>query len=128
DDVTTPRVAGQLTWNITALTSIILRARRTEEPTTQTGSSSKVVAAVSGRVEHELLRNVLVFGEAAYRNNDFEATNRVDDVYGASIGSEYLLNRNFSLFGEYDFELRNSNTPGNDFLDNVVLVGGRVQY
>jgi hypothetical protein len=39
-----------------------------------------------------------------------------------------LLNRNFSLFGEYDFELRDSSVPGDDFLDNVVLIGARVQY
>jgi len=128
DDVTTPRVAGQLTWNITELTSIILRARMTQDPTTQTGSSIEVITAASARVEHELLRNLLVFGQAGYENDNFEGTNRTDNTYLASIGGEFLLNRNFSFFGEYDFELRNSNTPGNDFLDNIVLIGARVQY
>jgi uncharacterized protein (PEP-CTERM system associated) len=128
DDLTTPQLAGQLTWNITELTSIILRARRTEDPTTQVGSSTKVVTGASARVEHELLRNLLVFGEAGYRNDDFDSTNRVDNVYLGSIGAEFLLNRNFSFFGEYDFELRDSNTPGDDFTENVVLIGGRVQY
>src|SRR5262249_48983457 len=125
DDLTTPRVAGELTWNITELTSIILQASRTEEPTTKAGSSAKVLTAASARVEHELLRNLLVFGQAGYENADFESTNRTDDTYLASIGGEFLLNRNFSFFGEYDFELRNSNIPGEDFTDNVVLIGAR---
>jgi hypothetical protein len=128
DDVTSPRVAGLLTWNITELTSIILRARMTQDPTTQAGASTEVILAASARVEHELLRNLLVFGQAGYENDDFEGTNRTDNSYLAGIGAEYLLNRNFSFFGEYDFELRDSNIPGDDFLDNVVLVGARVQY
>jgi hypothetical protein len=128
DDVTSPRVAGQLTWNITELTSIILRAGMTQEPTTQAGSSIEVITRASARVEHELLRNLLVFGEAGYKNDDFEDIDRTDNSFLASIGGEYLLNRNFSFFGQYDFELRDSNVPGDDFLDNVVLIGARVQY
>jgi len=128
DDVTTPRVSGLLTWNITELTSLILRARRTEDPTTQVGSSTKAVTGVSARAEHELLRDLLIFGQVGYRNDDYENIGRNDNTYLGSVGGEYLLNQNFSIFGEYDFELRDSNIPGDDFTDNVVLVGGRVPY
>lgn len=125
---TTARVAGQLTWNPTLLTSVIARARRTEEATTQAGASTRTVTAAAVRVEHELLRNLLLFGEAGYRNDDFEDINRTDHRFTAGLGGEFLLDRNFSFFAEYDFEDRVSDGADAEFTRHGVLVGVRAQY
>ncbi len=126
--LTTPQVMGSLIWNPTELTSVILRAERTEDPTTQAGASSKVVSAGTLRVEHELLRNLLVFGQAGYRNDEFEDIDRTDHRFLAGVGGEFLLDRNFSFFAHYNFEDRVSDGADAEFTNNVVTIGARVQY
>jgi hypothetical protein len=126
--VTTPQVFGGLTWNPTELTSIILRVQRTEEPTTQAGASTRITSAAGLRVEHELLRNLLVFGEAGYRNDEFEDIDRTDHRISAGLGGEFLLDRNFSFFAEYNFEDRVSDGADAEFTRNLALIGVRAQY
>jgi hypothetical protein len=126
--LTTPQVLGSLTWNPTELTSVILRARRTEDPTTQAGSATKVVTAATIRVEHELLRNLLLYGEAGYHNDEFEDIDRTDHRFLAGLGGEFLLDRNFSFFAAYSFEDRLSDGGDDEFTRNLVLIGVRAQY
>lgn len=128
DAVTTPQVFGGVTWNPTELTSVILRARRTEDPTTQAGSSTKVITAATLRVEHELLRNLLLFGEAGYRNDEFEDIDRTDHRFLVGLGGEFLFDRNFSFFAEYTFEDRASDGGDSEFTRNLALIGVRAQY
>ncbi len=128
DPVTTPMVFGSLIWNPTELTSVILGVQRTEDPTTQAGASGRAVAAAALRVEHELLRNLLLFGRAGYRNDEYEDINRTDHRFTAGLGGEFLLNRNFSFFAEYGFEDRLSDGGDAEFTRHLVLVGVRAQY
>lgn len=128
DALTSPRVFGSLIWNPTELTSVILRAQRTEDPTTETGASSRAAIAVGVRLEHELLRNLLLYGQAGYRNDDYEGIDRTDDRFTAGLGGEFLLDRNFSFFAGYGFETRFSDGADDEFTRNVVTVGARVQY
>jgi hypothetical protein len=128
DPITTPQVFGSLIWNPTLLTSVILNAQRTEEPTTAAGASSRVVSAAGLRVEHELLRNLLLYGQAGYRNDDYEDIDRTDHRFTAGVGGDFLLDRNFSFFASYDFETRTSDGGDDEFTRNFVLVGVRAQY
>jgi hypothetical protein len=123
-----PIIAGEVTWNVTELTSVIVQAFRKESPTTQAGASSRVGTGGSVRVEHELFRNILLYGEAGYTNDDFRGTDRTDNRIRAGAGGEYLVNNYVMLFAQYDFEDRESNAAGRDFTRNVVLLGARVQY
>jgi hypothetical protein len=122
-----PAVNGQLTWNITELTSIIGQASMRQVPTTQGGSTSRIQSGAGVRVEHELLSNLLVFGEVQYRNENYQDSDRDDNRYLAGLGGEYLLNNYVSFTARYGFEHRESNVA-QDFTRNVVLVGVRLQY
>ncbi len=128
DSSTIPTVSGQLTWNVTPLTSIIADAFRRESVSTLSGSSARVDTGGGLRIEHELLENLLVYGSADYRNEKFDDANRTDDRFRAGLGSEFLINRNFSLTADYEYENRNSNESEFDFTRNVVVIGGRLQY
>jgi hypothetical protein len=123
-----PTLSGELTWNVTELTSIIAHAFRRESPTTQAGSSSRIDTGGGVRVEHELLRDLLLFAEAEYINDDFQDIDRIDNRILAGAGGEFLLNNYVMLFAQYNFEDRASNTAGRDFTQNIVLVGARFQY
>jgi hypothetical protein len=122
-----PVANAELTWNPTPLTSIIGLASISQEPTTQQGSSSRIRSNVGVRVEHELLSNLLVFGEAGYRNDTYQDSDRTDNRFRAGVGGEFLLNSYLSFTARYAFERRESNVV-DDFTRNVVLVGVRVQY
>jgi hypothetical protein len=127
DSFTSLAFSGDLIWNVTDLTSVIAEGFRRESPTTQGNASSRIDTGGGIRVEHELLRNLLLFGEASYRNEDFR-NERVDDRYEAAVGAEYLLNRNVSLFSEYSYERRESDEEERDFTRNLGIVGVRITY
>lgn len=127
DSFTALGFSGDLIWNVTDLTSIIAEGFRRESPTTQGNASSRIDTGGGIRVEHELLRNLLLFGEASYRNEDFK-DQRTDNRYKAGVGAEYLFNRNVSLFGEYNYEHRESDDQEREFTRNLGLVGLRITY
>jgi hypothetical protein len=118
---------AELTWNITPLTSIIGLASISQDPTTQEGSSSRIRSSIGVRVEHELLSNLLVFGEAGYRNDTYQDSSRTDNRFRAGVGGEFLLNSYLSFTARYAFDYRESNVV-DDFTRNLVLIGVRAQY
>jgi len=123
-----PALNGQLIWNITPLTSIILNAYRLETSSSQTGTAGRIDTGGGLRLEHELLDNLLVFGSADFRNEDFLDTNRTDDRVRAAIGGEFMLNRNLSFSAQYSFEDRASDAAGFDFTKNTIFFSTRLQY
>jgi hypothetical protein len=127
DDVTTFSARGDLTWNVTTLTSLIGRIERSEEATTQVGVSSKTVTSASLRAEHELLRTLLLYASVRYLEEDFR-TARTDEIFGADAGAEWLLNRWLTVFGDYRFADRDSDAVGQDFTNNVFALGARLRY
>jgi hypothetical protein len=121
--VTQPAVEGSLRWSVTELTTITGRLAREAETTTQAGTSGKVVSHASVRIDHELLRNVLVGAQVDYRNEDFQGDNRVDNRIDVQIGGSYLLNRNVAVSLGYQHRHRMSNEDTADFSENIVRLG-----
>lgn len=119
--------SGNVIWNITELTSIIAGLQRSEEATAVTGAAGRVSSTADLRVEHELLRNLLVSADLGYRNDDFRSTTRDEDTISAGIGAEYLLNRYVSIVADYTFSDRDSSIAGGDYSKNVFFVGARLQ-
>lgn len=128
DSVTSLGFSGSIAWNVTPLTSIIAGVERRGAPTSVAGASSRIETGGALRLEREVRRNLLVYGEAAYQNLDFQDIDRTDDRYNLGVGGEYLLNRNVSLTASYDLDVRESDASGEDFTRNVFLVGVRLQY
>jgi hypothetical protein len=127
NSVVAPVGNGELTWNITELTSIIGLASVRQVPTTEGNSAGRLQTGVGVRVEHELLDNLLMFGRAGYRNDNFSDSDRSDNRFLAGLGGEFLLNRFVSFTADYSFEHRESNRA-EDFTRNIFLIGARVQY
>ncbi len=101
NDSSGPGLNGNLTWNVTPLTSVLFSASSEILETTVTFEGDAAEAnfqnAVGVEVQHELLRNVLLNATADYTRDDFEGTGRTDNVFGLGAGVSYLLNRNLSL-------------------------------
>jgi len=71
---------------------------------------------------------VLIGGQLRYINDDFRDVDRVDDRFIAGVGVEYLLNRNFSLTADYQYQQRWSDRDGEDFSRNLVMVGLKTRF
>ncbi len=119
--------SGQLTWNVTPLTSIIgtVSAEILETTVTFKGedASSDFRSQVGIDVNHELLRNLLLNGNLAYVRDDFEGTDRTDNEIRAGAGVRYLINRNFSLDARYRFRTQESDANDAEFDRHQVFVG-----
>lgn len=118
---------GTLTWNVTQLTSIVFTGQADVEETTVTAEDDRATAdfqkTIAIDVTHELLRNVLLNGNAAYIRDDFEGTDRTDNTVTAGAGVSYLLNRNLSLDASYSFSTRDSDEDDEEYTRNIFRVG-----
>jgi hypothetical protein len=117
-----PSGGMKLIWNVTRLTTVTGNLSREIEETTQTGSSSYFATKSELRVDHELLRNLILTGYIGYQQDDFKGIRRADDYYRAGVGARYLANRNFTLEGGYNFRRRDSNVANADFTENVIFL------
>lgn len=125
-NISGPTGGMSLDWNVTPLTTVGANIARTIEETTETGASGYWATAGTLRVDHELLRNVLLNVSGGVTNNDYEGIARNDFIYRAGIGGRYLLNRHFSATLNYVFTRRDSkDAPGGDedYTENRVLIG-----
>lgn len=114
---------GALTWYPTLLTTVGLSLSRDIEATTQAGAAGNFKTDVGLRVDHELLRNVVLNATAGYTRDDFQGDDRRDNTIRLGAGASYLLNRNLSVDAGYRFTDRDSNVDGRDYRRHVVLLG-----
>ncbi|MGQ3026927.1 MAG: outer membrane beta-barrel protein [Ferrovibrionaceae bacterium] len=122
-----PTAGVKLTWNVTALTTLTGNLSREIEETVLANSSAYFATRASIRADHELLRDVLLNARIGYENDKFEGIGRKDNYYEAGLGATWLINRNFSLAGGYNYRTRDSNQPGTNFDENVVFVRLKAQ-
>ncbi len=124
-------IGGQLNWTVTQLTTISGRlARQIHETDVTLGdqlASNYTRTIVALGVDHELRRNLLLNARLQWRQDDFNGIPRTDNVYTATAGATYLINRNLFLNGGYTYETRKSNVSGLDYKDNLLFLRLGVQ-
>lgn len=125
DDPTLPEIDGlafgaSVDWFVTPLTTVRFEAASSVEETISAGASGYTDNSVGLRIDHELMRNVILGGRASFAKQDYEGIGRTDDVTRAGLSVDYLLNRNLSLRLGYDYTDRDSNVLGLDYTRNEV--------
>lgn len=116
-----PTFGGKLTWNLSKLTTIGGSVERRIQETTLTESAGYFGTEFSASVNHELLRNLIIGGDARLIFNDYEGIGRDDDEVRAGIYIRYLMNRNIYFSTRYDYQTRDSNVSGADYNKNVIM-------
>jgi hypothetical protein len=124
DDVSGGTVGAQVTGNITPLTTLTATVDRDIIDTGTVGASSYWDTGGDLRVDHELLRNLIVSGAVRARLLDFNGISRSDELFGGGVGLRWLMSRNMWVTLDYDIDQRNSSglVATNDFLDNRFFV------
>jgi hypothetical protein len=131
-------VDGRLQWFPTEITTVSFTAERTVFDPDLLHSSTAFDTSVGVRVDHELRRNIVLFGDLRYEQQDFRDIDRKDDITSFSTGVGYKLNRRARL--ELAYTLRDESTkgaaisaapdfvhyPGPDFTQNIVSVALRL--
>jgi hypothetical protein len=116
-----------LTWLPTRLTTVTATGASEFQPTTNEDASSNFQTTIGLRVDHELLRNVLIGAEGGYQRDDFENTNQTDNTFNAGADVSYLINRHFSVGAAYGFSTRNSDDEEEEFDRNIFTINVRAQ-
>jgi hypothetical protein len=111
---------ANLTWNPTGLTSVRLDGAGGFEPSDV--GSSRLESEIGLRIDHELLRNLLIGGQVRYSRDDFQDANRVDNRIDVGPSITYFVNRNFSVGANYVFTTRDSDESEREFDRNVITL------
>jgi hypothetical protein len=99
---------GTLEYFPTPLATVTFNVRSSVEDSILATAGGYLSNFGSGRVDYELLRNVLLFGQFSYEKDDFRGADRTDKVKEAAIGGTYLLNRSVGVSAGYTYRDRES--------------------
>ncbi len=88
---------AQLEWFVSELTTVTAAAGRTVEDAANPGVGGFLSTNGNMRIDHELLRNVVLSGQLIYGRDEYEDIDREDRRTGAILGATYFLNRNLGL-------------------------------
>ncbi len=119
-DVDGISVDARLQYFVTELTTLTGAATRTVTDSGLIGSAGTVLTGVDLRADHELRRNLLIYGEVNFANFDFQDVNRSDDRFIIGAGTTWKLNKRMAVEAGYQLIDQSSNVQ--DFTDNRVLV------
>jgi hypothetical protein len=98
-------LSGELEWYITRLTTVTLTAdRNSEDVIGATFGLPYVESRYGARIDHELLRNVILSAATEFGRREYDIIDRDDDFFRANIGGEYLLNRRVALTADYIYD------------------------
>jgi hypothetical protein len=103
-------IRANVKWFPTQLTTVTFSGNRGVTDPGLATSASSVYTAFGVRVDHELFRNVLLFGDLRTDNYDFQgsAIDREDDALNAAFGAQYKLNKNMRLEASYSMRSQDS--------------------
>lgn len=88
---------AQIQWLPTELTTVNFEATRKVADSINANSPGYFATLAQLRIDHELLRYVLLFAEATYERDKFVALDRRDTQYQLHGGATYSLGRHFKL-------------------------------
>lgn len=98
-EVSGTALSGRLSWFVTPLTTVTVTGTRDMQ---DSGYESPYLnSAYSARVDHELLRNVILTAGVRTATLDFEEIDREDDALTYDVGARYLMNRRVSFDAAY---------------------------
>ena len=125
--ITHSAFGGVLDWNVTRLTTISGSVTRTVEESTLSGASGFLATEARLRVDHELLRNLILDAQLTFTRSAYEGIGREDDVLWAEPGGTWLVNRRLRLDFGYRLGRRDSTVAGSDYESGILHLTARLQ-
>ena len=130
EDTSGLNVSANVQWFPTQLTTVTFSANRGAFDPGLANSATAVSTAFGIRVDHELLRNVLLFGTLRQENAEYEGAtiDREDKATSLAIGAAWKLNKNARLELQASTRQQDSSglSAGPEMNQNVISAGIRV--
>lgn len=128
-DVSGPIFGGQVTGNITSLTTITANLDRDLVETSVEGASSYWDTSLRLRADHELLRNLILSGAIRATHDDFRGIDRTDQIFGGGVALRWLTNRSLWLTLDLDLDQKTSTgaNRGRDFTQSRIFLRAVLQ-
>lgn len=89
----------KLDWFPTQLTTVSAAASRSIEDTGVPGAAGALRTTAGLSVDHELLRNLLLTGQAAYGRDAYDGLDRRDQRFSLTLAATWRVNRRLSISG-----------------------------
>jgi hypothetical protein len=122
-------VAANVQWFPTQLTTVTFHGFTGATDPGLANSATAITSNYGVRVDHELYRNVLLFGALRAERQEFQGAtiDREDEAFAGALGAAWKLNKNAHLEGSYSFRTQDSSggTAGPDLDQNVLSIGVR---
>ena len=96
-------------YNVTQLSTFSLVGSRGIEEAIVPNAAGYVASKIGLRVDHELLRNLMVNAGVDYQRDDFKGIARLDRLVRISAGAAYTMSRNVVITPALDYVRRRSN-------------------
>ena len=93
--------AGRVEWFPTQLTTLTFDALRDTVDSDIALSSAIERTGFGFRIDHELRRDIILHGEAAYDQDEYEGIDRDDDRTRYNVGADWYLNRSVTFGAGY---------------------------
>jgi hypothetical protein len=117
-------VSADLEWYITRLTTLSFEASRNSEDNVGAQTALPYIESRYGaRVDHELLRNLILTAGAETGTREYDTIARDDDFTYADVGADYLINRRFVVRGRFEYADVGSDDPAAEFEENRLSLG-----
>jgi uncharacterized protein (PEP-CTERM system associated) len=99
-----------------------------EDQDDQTSNDDEKIKAVNVFWEHQMNRRLSFRVSGRYEHSKFEDDGRKDDEYLANALISYNLYRNVSAFASYLYRHKDSNDPTDEYEENRVTAGIRIEF
>lgn len=120
-----PAVDAALTWSISPLTTLNLRAQTEIAETTIANSAGARVVRGTATLTHAFLRNFTATATLGFSRADYDGVNRQENTLTAGTRLEYKFNRMLALRGSYAFEKLSVNSAGESYNAHTFMLGLR---
>ena len=95
-------------WFVTELTTVTATAHRFLRDSAVINSPGYFDNQIGVRVDHELLRNLILFAQAEYRHDTYQRIDRTENIAFGGAGARYLLSPQWELGGRVEYTDRTS--------------------
>ncbi len=122
-------IRADVEWFPTQLTTFGLGGSRSVEDSGIQGASGYLANKAYFRIDHELLRNLIVSGEATYGFDDYKGIDREDERFGGTLSGTILLRRGVGLSMYYLYADQTSRglAGGSDYTNNEIGISLKFQ-
>lgn len=99
---------GNINYFVTELVTLGLSGSREVFDSGIAGSAGILSTQVEATADYEFRRNVILEARLGARFDEFDTTDRQNDIYNVGVRGTYLLNRSVGVTGGYAFDMRRS--------------------